>query len=178
MRQALVTSLARIVVGGLAAAFAVFVWPTRYHYDRMQLLGETAPGPTFPVRIDRFTGHAEILLPEILNDARHNMRLGWVGTPGNPLPADVLAELRTNVSVANTPLPYAQIFNTTDWRITRIRWDVVSPGNGEAGGSPVSRQFEQAVHIEPHAVARLYLELGRFGQDASVTFNTAWGTRR
>lgn len=40
-------------------AVAVFVWPTRYRYDHVVTQGET-----YPVRIDRFTGDADMLTPE------------------------------------------------------------------------------------------------------------------
>ncbi len=36
-----------------------YVWPTRYHYDRV-----TFDGDTYPVRIHRVTGEAEMLLPD------------------------------------------------------------------------------------------------------------------
>jgi hypothetical protein len=59
-------------------AFAAFVWPTLYRYDHV-----TVDGDTYPVRIHRVTGHADMLVPEE----------GWVpveqpaedpsGTPGD-----------------------------------------------------------------------------------------------
>jgi hypothetical protein len=161
----------------LAAGFVLFIWPTRYRYDRLQMLGETAPGPVYPVRIDRFTGEAEILLPQMLLDSRHNMQLAWVGSPGEPLPQDQIAALRTSVLIDTTPLPFAQILNTTAWRITKVRWEVRSPAgaNVDAGINP--RFLDQTVFIEPHSVASLYLELGRFGHDAAITFDSAWGVR-
>ncbi|HKQ57327.1 MAG TPA: hypothetical protein VJY35_05630 [Candidatus Eisenbacteria bacterium] len=42
----------------LAAAFVLFVWPTRWRYDHV-----TVDRDTYPVRIDRVTGHADVLLP-------------------------------------------------------------------------------------------------------------------
>ena len=42
----------------LVACFA-FVWPSLYRYDHM-----TVDGDVYPVRIQRVTGHADILLPE------------------------------------------------------------------------------------------------------------------
>ena len=42
----------------LLGSFALFVWPTRFRYDHM-----TIDGDTYPVRIDRLTGHADVLLP-------------------------------------------------------------------------------------------------------------------
>jgi hypothetical protein len=47
-----------VLVAALLAAFALYVWPTRWRYDHM-----TVGDDTYPVRIHRFTGHAYILLP-------------------------------------------------------------------------------------------------------------------
>jgi hypothetical protein len=47
-----------LLVTALFAALAVFAWPTRWRYDHM-----TVGEDTYPVRIDRITGHADILLP-------------------------------------------------------------------------------------------------------------------
>lgn len=156
---------------------AVVAWPTRYRYDRIQMPGETTPGPVFPVRIDRFTGAAEILLPEMLNDSRHNMALGWVGLAGSSVPGEVLAALRERTMIDVEPLPYAQIFNTTAWRITRLRWRVTARAAGAPAGSGAPSAFDQNVFIEPNSVARLYLELGRFGRDVSIALEAAWGQR-
>ena len=49
------------------AALAVYVWPTRYRYDHV-----SADGNTYPVRIDRFTGAADMLVPD----------QGWVPVEG------------------------------------------------------------------------------------------------
>jgi len=42
----------------LLGSLALFVWPTRWRYDHM-----TIDVDTYPVRIDRLTGHADVLLP-------------------------------------------------------------------------------------------------------------------
>jgi hypothetical protein len=42
----------------LFGSFTTFVWPTRWRYDHM-----TVDGDTYPVRIDRITGDAWVLLP-------------------------------------------------------------------------------------------------------------------
>ena len=41
------------------AAFSIWVWPTRYRYDHI-----TSNGETSPVRINRFTGDADMLVPD------------------------------------------------------------------------------------------------------------------
>jgi hypothetical protein len=40
-------------------AFAVYVWPTRWRYDHM-----TVDGNIVPVRMDRFSGDADMLVPD------------------------------------------------------------------------------------------------------------------
>ena len=43
----------------LLGLFLAFVWPTRWRYDHM-----TVDGDIVPVRMDRFTGAADMLLPD------------------------------------------------------------------------------------------------------------------
>jgi hypothetical protein len=40
-------------------AFVVYVWPTRWRYDHM-----TVDGNIVPVRMDRFSGDADMLVPD------------------------------------------------------------------------------------------------------------------
>jgi hypothetical protein len=51
----------------IVAATLVFVWPTRFRYDHM-----TTDGNLVPVRIDRFNGNADMLVPDE----------GWVPVEG------------------------------------------------------------------------------------------------
>jgi hypothetical protein len=166
--------IAWLVTVGLAAAFAIFIWPTSYFYDRMQMLGETTPGPVYPVRINRFTGHAEILMPQMLLDSRHSMKLHWVGGPGDPLPSDALALLKRDLVLETEPLPFVQIMNSTDWMITQLRWDVSTSAQD---GTRLTRQLDQTVFIEPRTVASLHLELGQFARGATIVLQNAWGDR-
>jgi len=48
-----------IVVTGFSWLFFSIVWPTRYRYDHVLTEDET-----YPVRIDRFTGDADMLTPD------------------------------------------------------------------------------------------------------------------
>jgi hypothetical protein len=56
MRRFFIITGALILISA-AMPFAVYIWPTKYRYDRIRL-GE---GYEFPVRIDRLTGEAEHL---------------------------------------------------------------------------------------------------------------------
>jgi hypothetical protein len=50
----------RPVLGALLLfAFALYVWPTRWRYDHM-----TVDGNIVPIRVDRFSGEADMLLPD------------------------------------------------------------------------------------------------------------------
>jgi hypothetical protein len=52
-------ALAPIVMLLLLLAFALCVWPTRWRYDHM-----TVDGDIVPVRMDRLSGRADMLLPD------------------------------------------------------------------------------------------------------------------
>ena len=43
----------------LLVAFAVYVWPTRWRYDHL-----TMDGNIVPVRMDRFSGDSDMLVPD------------------------------------------------------------------------------------------------------------------
>lgn len=43
----------------LALVFSAFVWPTRWRFDHISVDGDT-----YLVRVNRITGHADILVPE------------------------------------------------------------------------------------------------------------------
>jgi hypothetical protein len=52
-------AIAPVVMLLLLLAFALFVWPTRWRYDHM-----TVEGDIVPVRMDRLSGRADMLLPD------------------------------------------------------------------------------------------------------------------
>jgi len=50
----------RLLVLVVALAVVAWVWPSRWRYDHI-----TVDHETYVVRIDRLTGHADILVPEL-----------------------------------------------------------------------------------------------------------------
>lgn len=57
-----------LVILLVLAALAVYVWPTRFRYDHVSV-----DGNTYPVRIDRFSGDSDMLVPD----------QGWVPVEGD-----------------------------------------------------------------------------------------------
>jgi hypothetical protein len=69
-----------IAVIALALLWGFFIWPTPYRYGQIQWSGLGG----FPVRINRFTGHAQVLV----NIGWKNLegsRLGTTRPPRDPL---------------------------------------------------------------------------------------------
>ena len=59
--------LVALLVLGFVLAFVAWVWPTPYRYDHL-----TTDGSTYPVRINRWNGDADMLVPDE----------GWVPVEG------------------------------------------------------------------------------------------------
>jgi hypothetical protein len=64
----LVRFLWQLAVLLLMVGFVVYVWPTRFRYDHVSY-----DGNTYPVRVDRFTGDSDMLVPD----------QGWVPVEGD-----------------------------------------------------------------------------------------------
>lgn len=68
-----------LVVFALVALFVTCVWPTRFRYDHM-----TVDGNLVPVRIDRFNGDADMLVPDE----------GWIPVEGTEPPTGITPAAR------------------------------------------------------------------------------------
>ena len=68
MTRRILRALRNLAILLLLAALAVYIWPTRYRYDHLSV-----DGNTYPVRIDRFTGASDMLVPD----------QGWVPVEGD-----------------------------------------------------------------------------------------------
>ena len=98
-----------------ALLLGIFVWPTRYRYDRLKR-GDNE----FPLRIDRITGRGEIFV----------LGIGWssfVDDPKEPtqeLRPDDLARLEVKASI--TPAGYieCEVYNGSVWTVDELGVDV------------------------------------------------------
>src|SRR5262245_1582146 len=88
------TKLCIVLILIAAIPFAIFVWPTKYAYDRLKL-GEA----DFPVRIHRLTGDAEQLTPV----GWRPLKQGQTDSFGRPAPAP--SPSSSGRSTATTPTP-------------------------------------------------------------------------
>jgi hypothetical protein len=57
--QTVAAVLRTLIVIAIAALCLLYVWPTRFRYDHM-----TVDGNLVPVRIDRISGDADMLVPD------------------------------------------------------------------------------------------------------------------
>jgi hypothetical protein len=57
--QTVAAVLRTLIVIAIVGLFLLYVWPTRFRYDHM-----TVDGNLVPVRIDRISGDADMLVPD------------------------------------------------------------------------------------------------------------------
>lgn len=65
--------LRNLALLALLVALALYVWPTRFRYDHVSV-----DGNTYPVRIDRWNGDSDMLVPD----------QGWVPVEGDSSEGD------------------------------------------------------------------------------------------
>ena len=156
----LIAAVALLAAAGAVISFAIFVWPTAYRYDHLDF------GGVFPVRIHRFTGAAETLVPSTYPGQKD---VAWVGAE-EQLPAAAIASLRGGVILEGSS---AEIFNNTEWTITKVRWNFAT----RPGDSVATRQLDESVFIRPNARDFVYPNLGSFGDGTPPRLTDAWGHR-
>ena len=104
-----------MVIAGILAAIAVYVWPTRYRYDRVN----EEEGVSYPLRIDRFSGKTEIFIPE----------RGWVDLAASQsnsakqedqaLPLEEFQKLSGTANVYVSKLTI-RLYNGSNWKVNEI----------------------------------------------------------
>lgn len=99
---------------------AMFVWPTRWRYETLR----GTHGEALPVRIDRFTGSAEVLTISGWNRAEPHESKPYVPPP-EPKPQD-LPQAELDKITGRGGLSYGgglwdgRIYNGTDWKLTEL----------------------------------------------------------
>jgi hypothetical protein len=83
--RSLVKLLWKLLLIAIVLAFALYVWPGRYRYDHLSV-----EGSTYPVRIDRLNGNADMLVPDE----------GWVPVEGDADSSGTTKDDRTTAAGA------------------------------------------------------------------------------
>jgi len=83
-----------------AIPFAIYVWPTKYAYDRIKV-GESE----FPVRIHRLTGDAEQLTPAGWRPLRQGPPQAQTDSSGRPVPSPSPDQSGRPTNASPTPKP-------------------------------------------------------------------------
>lgn len=65
--RTIAATLWKLLLTAVVIGFVMYVWPGRYRYDHLSV-----EGATYPVRIDRLNGNADMLVPDE----------GWVPVEG------------------------------------------------------------------------------------------------
>ena len=145
------------VLAAIVVAFAFFVWPTPYRYDRIV----SKDGESFPVRTNRLTGNAERLSPNT----------GWI--PMQPIARPPLEKRKilTAPEIARLEITQCKgdilptqitcyLYNGTRYTITDVTLRLVIKG----GDKVVDRLYDEPVNIpwglSPNQVTSVDLDLG------------------
>ena len=83
-----------------AVPFAIYVWPTKYAYDRIKL-GES----DYPIRIHRVTGHAEQLTPAGWQPLGQSPAQAQIDTFERPVPSPSPDQSGRPITTTPTPKP-------------------------------------------------------------------------
>lgn len=138
-----------VIVGALILV-GVFVWPTRYRYDHMNVRGNISP-----VRIDRLTGTTEILYPS--GWSRAEVSRPTSAPEDQQLPPSDIAKLAGNASVGKSYL-FMDVYNGSAWQISEI---TLSFSVTDAYGNEIlSRQYRVLADVSPLSSGSLRTDLG------------------
>jgi hypothetical protein len=109
---------------GVIGTFAIFVWPSQYRYDTLQ-----RPGRSLPVRIDRFSGKAEMLETD---GWRPMDRPSPSGGMAAQLTSAELAQLTGKAGIKDNGWMSADIYNGNDFDVGAIVVQVTVKGTDGA----------------------------------------------
>jgi hypothetical protein len=102
-----------ILILVLVSFSLLFIWPTVYRYDHMNL-----GGTVLPVKINRLTGKTEVLYPT-------GWRVAGTGETGRKdLPASELAKITGNAEITLYGWIHFHPYNGSEWRVEEIQVEV------------------------------------------------------
>jgi len=90
-----------------AVPFAIYVWPTKYAYDRLKL-GDS----DFPIRIHRVTGDADYLTTAGWRPLRPGAAQAQTDSLGRPAPSPSPEQSGRPITTTPTPKPGRPIITT------------------------------------------------------------------
>lgn len=171
--------MTKVKIVGLAlavlvtVAFALTVWPTRYRYDHV-----TLKGSVLPVRMDRLTGHTEIL----------RGMSGWSKVSEGHAPSET-AELKTevlppeerakvtgNAGMADGTLFQGKLYNGSTYDLFEVVMTLTA--REPTGAERWSRQFRDQVFIRPLTTGAFQIEVtGAQGAKVSWRIDSLKGMR-
>ena len=156
----------------LLAGFACFVWPTLYRYSYLR-----SGGSSCPVRIDRFSGHAEILTGSGWRPLGRGNDVAKVRKE-EELPPEEADKITGNAGLAYGSLFSGKIYNGSSWVVSRI---VVNISAKEKDGTiRWSRDFAAPVTIPSLSTGTISISVtdGKGIQDAPWSMVKVYGYRQ
>ncbi|MCL5773134.1 MAG: hypothetical protein M1536_01980 [Firmicutes bacterium] len=149
----------------LLLLFIIFVWPTRYRYDRLQ---------SWPVRIDRITGKTEILY----EDGWKNAGSAGEGDKITPEMLEGFGEQQAAPTPQDEELPRSEIFklagqsqiidnslrcniyNGSDWMVNEVTVEIIVKNSD--GSNVLSRKYRlnRYNYCEPLKSVEFYANVG------------------
>lgn len=180
--------LIALAILAIVGAFGFWIWPTPFRHDRILLgAGENAgQGPAFPIRINRFTGRADVLLPQAYYKSGTDLGLRWLWGETDarkPLPQSVLKQLEDDavISIADTYVS-ADLYNATNWTLTEIEFEIIK--RDRLGKFVAARKYLDRISLRPRSSATATVRIGGFSKpsdggsqaaELTATITAMWG---
>jgi hypothetical protein len=148
------SGLVGLLLIGLAA-FAVTIWPTLYRYDRLASL---------PVRINRFTGKAEVLSTDGWNPLEKSAVAAKESSDIVPLPPDERHKLTGKAGWCSVPeWVCVNLYNGTTWEIQEVTFLITA--KRDDGTNEWQRRFqEEYPHLAPFSSEEMIVKTGERGK--------------
>jgi hypothetical protein len=136
-----------LIVVAAALVAGILFWPTLYRYDKLK-----AGDNTYPVRINRVTGHTELFIGSAWVPEKGRSRT----TKGKPLPPEELSNLTGDAQLISGHFQ-GKVYNGSAWVVTRIVFGVVA--KEKDGRIRWGRALSDAFNLEPLSTGSFYISV-------------------